>query len=291
MTSAWLILGGRDPWPIRLYTRLWKDPKSGIRASLFIDWIQGQDLSDPYWKQGVYIAVVTLFDLFYQWLRGKPVNLTEWLQRPIEARMKPHGAVFENIGTRNMTIRDQALRRDKEAAMIEGEKTRVENLLRKQHDTVIDIFYSDVQNKMNKAQSRDERLQILVKIVDEGLRPLPLTLAERREHVEGFAMGLFTNMLRARLSEDNMDLNNVLFDLHELFTDRDTLWAKLLLRGHLYQVIDEFLNEVDYKLPGLNEEARSGIASALSRWAKYKDELEWEPESELAKAASSLKIS
>lgn len=77
LTGGWSIPGGKEPWPLRLYARLRKDPKAkfGIRASLFVDWSQGQDLSDPYWKQGVYIAVVTLWGLFISGYEVSPSTL------------------------------------------------------------------------------------------------------------------------------------------------------------------------------------------------------------------------
>lgn len=200
-------------------------------------------------------------------------------------QMKPHSAVFNNVALRKMTIKDHDLRIDMEAAKLGGENIRVANLLRKQNETITASFDTAIKNKMKRAQSCDEKLQVLVKAVDEGIPPLPLSLTERRDGGEGFSMGLLMNTVKGRLAEIDMELGNVLFDLRGILTNPESRWSKVLPRGLRYQVICEVLTPLCYEEHLLDEEAKSRVGSALAGWAKYRDELEYE--SDLGNSAQS----
>ncbi|KAI0454094.1 hypothetical protein F5B21DRAFT_514870 [Xylaria acuta] len=174
MSRLWGRFSPAPQWCVRFFTRCRPDPSAR------------QDLGN-----------------YHKLLRGEQVHFLAEIDSQSKWEFQQHQKLFDNIRIRL----DAIARRNEGADNIEGNKTAVRALQRKQQVTISSVALNNVEVRIKSTTDPNKQLEPLVQVIEDGVRPLPLSLDDRRLAVAGAAKTVLAAVVRATLgAADNTRL-------------------------------------------------------------------------------------
>ncbi|KAH8164703.1 hypothetical protein CIB48_g3553 [Xylaria polymorpha] len=240
MFQLWERYSPAYPWCIRFFTRYRRAPSArfGLRMSVYIDWPAGQDIRNVSWLRHVYYATIRLLGWYHKLLRGEQVHILDDIDAQDEWEFQQHQKLFDNI-----RIRLAISQRDTGLDSIECDKAAVRALQHKQQVTIRAKALVNVEARMNSTTDPDKQLELLVQVVEDGLKPLPLSLDDRRLAVAGAAKTVLAAVVCAILEsadDTRVKMQNVGLLLK---IDMDDAWEKVLPIGSRFRVIQDTIRQ------------------------------------------------
>ena len=183
--------------------------------------------------------------------------------------------MFNNVESRKQMRADQLFRQEREIAKMEGDEKRAGQLMAMVRRWSKESFEDTVAARLDRAQSRDEKIQNLVKIVNQGIPPLPVAQDQRREIIAPHAKALLEQVVKAKTADRSVLLGTRLHFLGEIVLSQDPArWAALLPRGQQVAIVSQELTRWRNE-SGMPVYVRYNIDRMLSRISTYKDEVEF----------------
>jgi hypothetical protein len=166
--------------------------------------------------------------------------------------------------------------RDKQAADTDtkADRATVLKLLEKQQQAVHVITSRAVSKKMLRGKTPEERLLLIISVVQDGIKPLPLSLADRRAAVRDAAKDILGEIARAKLAEHTPtdDIRPLLLNLGARLSNSPTTWDQVLPVGVRYEVLKHVLERHLETVPETHTGVRDTIAFYLAKWASFEGE-------------------
>ncbi|KAI0868146.1 hypothetical protein GGS24DRAFT_507079 [Hypoxylon argillaceum] len=242
MFQLWQRFSPAEPWCIRFFTRYRKDPSArfGIRMWLFIDWPAKQDHHNESWLRLVYYATICLFSWYHKLLQGEQIHIMDDIKSRKKWELQQHHNMFNNIQIRTALNAQQ-----KQAAnAIEGDKAVTRGLYHKQQVTIKSLAFSIVERHVKSTADPDKQLELLVQVVEKGVRPLPLALDDRRLAVAGAAKTILAGAVLAALQKADGTIETRMSDVSKfLVVGTEDAWEKVLPLGTRFDVVCDMLRQ------------------------------------------------
>ncbi|KAI1127144.1 hypothetical protein F5Y10DRAFT_293142 [Nemania abortiva] len=241
MFQLWEAFSPSEPWHIRFFARYRKDPSArfGIRVWLYIDWPATQNVQNISWLRSVYHATLCLFRWYHKLLRGEQIHIIKEMNSVNELEFGQHHSLFKSLKVRETL---NAQRKDA-ANAINGDKTVTRAMHHKQQVDLLAIAYGAVEARMKAATNPDRKLQCLVRVVRDGMKPLPLSLDDRRLAVADAAKTLLADGVRAALDADNTIETRMSVVARFLTQGTEGTWEKVLPLGIRFEVVQDVLRQ------------------------------------------------
>ncbi|KAI0414995.1 hypothetical protein F5X98DRAFT_389335 [Xylaria grammica] len=268
MLDLWRTSSPHAPWCLRLFARVKKDASArlGVRMSVYVDWPPTQDTTNEMWRHIAYYTTMTLFQWYHGVLRENQVNLRDFMRGQRAKEFQQHQTLLQEIQVVSGMI-------DEQNAQIEGSGAADRALCRKQRKTIGAVALANVKRRMASTDDRDKQLELLAKVVESGLSPLPLSIDDRRLAVSAAAKTVLAGMAGAALNAaDNVQakMRNV---GRFLRVDGGDAWEKVLPIATRLRIIRDLVRQ------GAPEhrdqlEAFLGIWSSKEQVLWYSDDLD-----------------
>ncbi|RWA03503.1 hypothetical protein EKO27_g11603 [Xylaria grammica] len=256
------------PWCLRLFARVKKGASArlGVRMSVYVDWPPTQDTTNEMWRHIAYYTTMTLFRWYYEVLWGRQVNLRDFMRGQKAEEFEQHYTLLKDIRMALDTIEERA-------AQIEGSGAADKALCHKQGVTIGALALANVDRRMASTDDRRRQLELLVRVVNHGIAPFPLSMDDRRISVSAAASTVLEGMAGAVLDvADNIRAK--MRNLGQfLRVDEGDAWEKVLPIATRLRIIRRLVRQ---RPPEDRDDLDEflGIWSSKERMLGYSDDLD-----------------